>query len=271
MSNTDINRLLEIMERLRDPESGCPWDLKQTFRSVAPYTLEEAFEVVDAIESGDTAELQDELGDLLFQVVLHARIAQESAEFDFADVVRSICDKMIRRHPHVFGGVEYLDEDALRAAWERQKQREWTEKRDDGQGSLMEGVAKALPALVRAEKLQRRAARASFDWQRPEPVMEKIREELVECAQAMENNLGHSDLEEEVGDLLFSCVNLSRHLQVDAEQALRGANAKFERRFRYVELGLARQGLVPGVRVRERMEALWEASKLADKKASDDA
>ena len=271
MSDTDIDRLLDIMERLRDPESGCPWDLKQTFRSVAPYTLEEAFEVVEAIEGGDPAQLRDELGDLLFQVVFHARMAQERAEFDFAGVVRGVCDKMIRRHPHVFGDVEHADDDALRAAWERQKQRERADRRGGGHASLMEGVAKVLPALVRAEKLQRRAARAAFDWQRPEPVMEKIREELAECARAMESNAGHPALEEEIGDLLFSCVNLARHLRVDAEQALRGANAKFERRFRFVEQGLAQQGLAPGARVRERMEALWEASKQAEKKESDDA
>lgn len=271
MTDTDINRLLGIMERLRDPKSGCPWDLKQTFRSVAPYTLEEAFEVVEAIENGDMAELREELGDLLFQVVLHARMAEEDSEFEFADVVRCICDKMIRRHPHVFGDLECADEDALRAAWERQKQREWAEKKDGEQGSLMEGVAMALPALVRAEKLQRRAARVAFDWQQPEPVMEKIREELVECAQAMESGAGQLALEEEVGDLLFSCVNLARHLRVDAEQALRRANAKFERRFRYVEQGLARQGLVPEARVRKRMEALWEASKRAEKNVCDDA
>jgi len=261
MPDSNINRLLEIMGRLRDPDSGCPWDLKQTFRSVAPYTLEEAFEVVEAIEGGDPVELQEELGDLLFQVVFHARMGQERAEFDFADVVRGICDKMIRRHPHVFDQVEHGDEEALRNAWELEKQRERAQKRSGGQDSLMEGVARALPALVRAEKLQRRAARGAFDWQRPEPVLEKVREELAECADALESGVGHRALEEEVGDLLFSCVNLARHLRVDAEQALRGANAKFERRFRFVEQGLARQGVKPGERARERMEALWEESK----------
>jgi len=266
MSQSDIERLLEIMARLRDPESGCPWDLKQTFRSVAPYTLEEAFEVVEAIESGDPAELRDELGDLLFQVVFHARMAQERGEFAFSGVVQGICDKMIRRHPHVFADVEHADEEALRAAWEGEKQREREQKRGRESGSLMEGVARALPALVRAEKLQRRAARGAFDWQRPEPVLEKVREELDECAEALESGAGHRALEEEVGDLLFSCVNLARHLRVDAEQALRGANAKFERRFRCVEQGLAREGLKPGGQARERMEALWEASKREEEK-----
>lgn len=261
-SDADIERLLSIMRRLRDPGSGCPWDTRQTFRSVAPYTLEEAFEVVDAIEYGDLDELCEELGDLLFQVVFHARMAEEQGAFGFPDVVRSICDKMIRRHPHVFDDIEHMDDAALRKAWEQQKHRERAGKRGaGGHGSLMEGVAKALPALVRAEKLQRRAARGAFDWDRPEPVLNKVREELKECAQVMEGDQGQAALQEEIGDLLFSCVNLARHLGVEAEQALRGANVKFERRFRFVERGLERAGLAPGNDTRERMETLWETAK----------
>ncbi len=257
----DIQELLAIMRRLRDPQHGCPWDIRQDFRSIAPYTLEEAFEVVDAIEQGDMDELRDELGDLLLQVVFHARMAEEEARFTFRDVVQSICDKMLRRHPHVFGDVEHADEDALHAAWERQKQHERRHKSNDGADSLMDGVALALPALVRAEKLQKRAARGGFDWDRPEPVLEKIAEELRECADALAGSAPRQALEEEVGDLLFSCVNLARHLKVDAEQALRRANGKFERRFRAVERGLQADGLKPAVQRRERMEALWQAAK----------
>jgi ATP diphosphatase len=258
----DIEELLGIMRRLRDPQNGCPWDARQDFRSIAPYTLEEAFEVVEAIERGDLEELREELGDLLLQVVFHARMAEEQGRFAFRDVVRGICDKMLRRHPHVFGDVEHKDEDALRAAWERQKQRERRSKGNDGPESLMDGVALALPALVRAEKLQRRAGRGGFDWDTPEPVLEKVAEELDECAQALAGGDSRQALEDEVGDLLFSCVNLARHLKVDAEQALRRSSAKFERRFRHVEQGLMAQGLEPGVAQRERMETLWQAAKL---------
>jgi ATP diphosphatase len=256
--------LLAIMRRLRDPGGGCPWDLRQTFRTVAPYTLEEAHEVVDAIERGDTRELCGELGDLLFQVVFHARMAEEQGWFDFADVVEGICAKMVRRHPHVFGDERHADEEALHAAWEREKHRERSERRDGPAGSLLEGVALALPALVRTEKLQRRAARGGFDWQAPEPVLEKIREELDECARAMQAGEDHAALEEETGDLLFSCVNLARHLGIDAEQALRRANAKFERRFRRVEQGLQERGLATHAGVQELMETLWEAAKSED-------
>lgn len=183
--DSDITRLLAIMARLRDPQDGCPWDTRQTFRSVAPYTLEEAFEVVDAIERDDLVEVRDELGDLLFQVVFHARMAEEQGAFDFGDVVFAICEKMIRRHPHVFEDVVHADDDALRAAWDKQKHQERAKRPGTEQVSLMDGVAQVLPALMRAEKLQRRAARAGFDWPRPEPVLQKIREELDECAEAM--------------------------------------------------------------------------------------
>lgn len=259
-----MERLLQIMRRLRDPQGGCPWDLQQDFRSIATYTLEEAYEVVDAIERDDLEDLPDELGDLLLQVVFHAQMASEADHFEFSDVVERICDKMIRRHPHVFGDVVHADEDAVHAAWERQKHAERADKRGHDRGSLLDGVATALPALVRAEKLQRRAARGGFDWERPEPVIEKIREELDECADALEQAAPKSVLEEEIGDLLFSCVNLARHLKVDAEQALRSANAKFERRFRAVEAGLGQQDLAPSADQRDRMEALWKAVKEAE-------
>ncbi len=249
------------MRRLRDPQTGCPWDVRQDFRSIAPYTLEEAYEVVDAIEQGDREELRDELGDLLLQVVFHARMAEEEGCFAFPDVVRSICDKMLRRHPHVFGDVEHADEDVLHAAWERQKRHERRSKGDARADSLLDGVARALPSLLRAEKLQKRAARGGFDWDRPEPVLEKVAEELRECADALADAQDPRMLEEEVGDLLFSCVNLARHLKVDAEQALRRANGKFERRFRAVEAGLRAEGLEPSVDQRERMESLWQADK----------
>ncbi len=260
--STGIEQLLVIMRLLRDPEGGCPWDLKQDFRSIATYTLEEAYEVVDAIERDELEDLPDELGDLLLQVVFHAQMGREEGRFGFSDVVDRICDKMIRRHPHVFGEVGHADDNALHAAWERQKHAERAAKRGYGQGSLLEGIAAALPALVRAEKLQRRAARGGFDWDHAGPVLDKIREELDECAGAMAENGPRSALEEEIGDLLFSCVNLARHLKVDAEQALRAANAKFERRFKSVELGLRTEGLTPGVEQRERMEALWTAAKV---------
>ncbi len=263
--SSGIEQLLTIMRRLRDPDNGCPWDLKQDFHSIAPYTLEEAYEVVDAIERGELEDLPDELGDLLLQVVFHAQMGQEAGRFGFSDVVGSICDKMIRRHPHVFGDVRHLDDDSLHAAWERQKHSERTHRRGDSQGGLLEGIAVALPALVRAEKLQRRASRGGFDWDHAEPVLDKIREELDECTAAMVDNAPKAALNEEIGDLLFSCVNLARHLKVDAEQALRMANAKFERRFHAVELGLRSEGLAPGVEQRDRMEDLWKAAKLERK------
>lgn len=261
MSTSAIESLLEIMRRLRDPQSGCPWDVKQTFRTVAPYTLEEAYEVVDAIERDDSDDIRDELGDLLFQVVFHAQIAAEQGDFDFADVTGGICEKMIRRHPHVFADVTHDDDDALRAAWEQQKHAERSEKQGGEHGSLMNGVTKGLPALVRAEKIQRRAARVGFDWEHARPVIHKIREELDECTEAMSREQGLEKLHEEVGDLLFSCVNLARHLKVDAEQALRDANRKFEQRFRFIENRLQDQGLALGPDVRDAMETHWEEAK----------
>jgi ATP diphosphatase len=259
-----IQDLLEIMARLRDPESGCPWDVKQTFSTVLPYTLEEAYEVAEAIENEDMDGLRDELGDLLFQVVFHARMAEEGGSFGFSDVVRAICDKMIRRHPHVFGEVRFENEEQLRASWEREKARERERKRQRPHGSLLDGVAQSLPALVRAEKLQRRAARVGFDWDDVAGVLEKVREELEECRGTLAEDAGAAQRVHEVGDLLFSCVNLARHLGVDAEQALRAANHRFEHRFGQVESGLRAQGREPSLAERAEMERLWEEAKAGE-------
>lgn len=255
-----IETLLTIMARLRDPQGGCPWDLQQSFRTVLPYTLEEAYEVAEAIENGDLEGLRDELGDLLFQVVFHARMAEEEGAFDFPDVVRAICEKMIRRHPHVFGEVDLKDEPAVRAHWEREKAAERADKGTAG-GGVLAGVAQALPALVRAEKLQRRAARVGFDWDSVEGVFAKVEEELAECRETLSAHADPTERVHEIGDLLFSCVNLARHLGVDAEQALRAANHRFEHRFARVELGLQAQGLQASPEAREEMERQWELAK----------
>ena len=258
-----IADLLDIMARLRDPVAGCPWDLKQSFETIAPYTLEEAYEVADAIAHGDMPELREELGDLLFQVVFHARMAEEAGHFGFGDVVNAICAKMIRRHPHVFAGVAYATEEELRDAWEAEKRAEREAKTGPAAGAL-DGVAAALPALLRAEKLQRRAARVGFDWPDAAGVLEKCREELDEIASARSAGLAHPQLAEEVGDLLFSCVNLARHLGVEAEQALRAAGAKFERRFRAMEQALADTGTPVGEADLATLDAAWERVKAAE-------
>ncbi|EXJ14734.1 nucleoside triphosphate pyrophosphohydrolase [Imhoffiella purpurea] len=259
--DTSIDELLEIMARLRDPRSGCPWDLEQTFATILPYTLEEAYEVAEAIEKADMPALRDELGDLLLQVVFHARMAEEEGLFDFDQVARSICDKMIRRHPHVFGDVDLAGPDAVLANWERIKADERTSKRDESADGVLSGVAQALPALLRAEKLQRRAARVGFDWDAVDGVLDKVAEELDECRATLDERMPHAERVHEVGDLLFSCVNLARHLGVDAEQALRAANHRFESRFAKVESGLRERGLAPSVETREEMERLWEHAK----------
>jgi MazG family protein len=258
-----IDDLLDIMARLRDPVAGCPWDLKQSFETVAPYTLEEAYEVADAIARHDMAELREELGDLLFQVVFHARMAEEAGHFAFAGVVDAICAKMIRRHPHVFAGVAYATDEELREAWDAEKRAERAAKAGPAAGAL-DGVAAALPALLRAEKLQRRAARVGFDWPDAAGVLAKCREELAEIEAAWAEGLGREALADEVGDLLFSCVNLARHLGVEAEQALRGASAKFERRFRGMEQALAAAGTPMGEADLAGMDAAWERVKAAE-------
>jgi len=256
-----LDDLLKILERLRDPTGGCPWDRQQDFRSLLPYVLEEAYEVAEAIDQGDMVGLRDELGDLLFQIAFQARLGQEAGLFDFTQLVDAICAKMIRRHPHVFAEMELEDASAVTAHWERIKAEERSHKAAASPQGLLDGVAQALPALVRAEKLQRRAARGGFDWDRATEVLDKVREEVEECAATLVEGVSHQARVHEVGDLLFVAVNLARHLGVDAEQALRVANHRFESRFRYIEQALHAQGRVPGVENRGEMEQLWAAAK----------
>jgi MazG family protein len=254
-----IDELLRLMARLRAPEGGCPWDLQQTFATVAPYTIEEAYEVADAIERGEMAELREELGDLLFQVVFHAQMASEAGAFGFDEVVAGIVEKMTRRHPHVFGGEQVTDASEQTERWEEQKARERSAKAETDP-SLLDDVPRALPALSRAHKLQKRAARAGFDWPGIEGVFEKVQEEIEELR--AELDVGDSDrLADELGDLLFSCVNLARHAGVDPETALRGANAKFERRFRAVEEQVRAGGHRPEELDLEALDAHWESVK----------
>lgn len=250
-SESNIERLVAIMARLRDPERGCDWDVAQDFSTIAPYTIEEAYEVADAIARGDMADLQDELGDLLFQVVFHSRIAEEAGLFALRDVVASISDKMERRHPHVFGG----SDGGHAQHWERLKA---IERQAKGDAGALDGVAAGLPALLRAEKLQKRAARTGFDWPDPSGARAKIDEEIAEIEAA-----SPAEREEEIGDLLFAVVNWSRHLGVDPEAALRLANAKFERRFKAMEAE-AGDGFV-GLEL-EAKEALWVSAKRAEKR-----
>lgn len=265
MSNTPLqpmSELLGIMARLRDPETGCPWDVEQDFSTIAPYTIEEAYEVADAIERKDMPDLQDELGDLLLQVVFHAQMAKEAGLFDFDDVCRSINDKMIRRHPHVFGGASERDTEAQNQAWEEQKAQERKQK-NKGE-SLLDDVPVALPALKRAQKLQKRAATVGFDWPDADRVLEKVQEEIGEVRDAIMHN-DQSAIDEEVGDLLFVCTNLGRKLKVDVESATRSANAKFERRFRHIETTLVAQKRTTSEASLEEMEALWDEAKRIEK------
>ncbi len=254
----EIAALLEIMARLRNPAGGCPWDREQTFATIAPYTIEEAYEVAGTIEDEDWAHLKEELGDLLFQVVFHARMAEERGLFAFPDVVDAIVSKMISRHPHVFGGAQTPETSAAQTtAWEELKRKERALKHS----SLLDDVPRALPALTRAEKLQKRAGSVGFDWESAPKVVEKIAEEAGEIAEAQAAGADPAKLEEEVGDLLFVVANLARHLKVDPEKALRGANAKFVRRFKYIEAGLAKVGRTPDGASLEEMEALWQEAK----------
>lgn len=259
-----LARLTEIMRRLRAPD-GCPWDREQTFESIAPYTLEEAFEVAEAIRTGDRAELADELGDLLLQVVYHAQMADEEGAFDIQTVIDGISDKMIRRHPHVFGG-ESGDKSAAQqtADWEKIKAAERAAKGITKTPRTLDGVALALPALTRAVKLQNRAARVGFDWPDTAHVLDKITEETQELVEASSSG-DQAHLEEEFGDLIFVMANLARHLKIDPEAALRGANGKFERRFQAIEDALAEGGRVPADSTLEEMDALWDAAKAAER------
>jgi len=261
-SMSQIESLLEIMEILRDPQTGCPWDLKQTYKTIVPHTLEEVYEVIDAIENGDIADLREELGDLLFQVVFYAQIGKEREDFNFADVVAGISEKLIRRHPHVFNG-KIMNESELSASWDQFKRDERLKKnKKKGKNeSLMDNIPLVLPALTRAAKIQNRAAKAGFDWQTIEPVWKKFQEEMDEIHEAINDNMGQDKIEDELGDLLCVCVNLARHLKVDPEKALRRSNTKFERRFRYIEAGLAATGKTPEESPLEEMDALWEEAK----------
>ena len=257
-----IERLLEIMRRLRDPETGCPWDIEQDFDSIAPYTIEEAYEVADAIERRDWSELEGELGDLLLQSVYHTAMGEEAGHFTFQSVVRNISNKMVARHPHVFGD-ESRDKSAEQQTvdWEVIKA---AERAGKAQRGTLDGVAIGLPALMRAVKLQKRAARVGFDWPDIDQVIDKITEEAAELVEARET-LSHAEVTEEFGDMLFVMANLGRHLGVDPEEALRAANAKFTRRFEGVERRLADMGKTPDQSDLAEMDALWDAEKAAEK------
>lgn len=259
MKPGDMQRLLDIMQQLRDPAGGCPWDLQQTYRTIVPHTIEEAYEVADAIERDDYAELQDELGDLLFQVVFYAQLAKEEERFGFADVVQSICDKLERRHPHVFGDRQVADADEQTRHWEQLKADERRAKAEQSlPHSVLDGIAHTLPAVTVAHKLQKRAAQVGFDWPEPQGVMDKVREELREIEQAWADPAQRA---EEIGDLLFTCVNLARHAGVDSETVLRQANRKFEARFRAMEQRVAETGKILQEASVEEMEMAWEAVK----------
>ena len=269
MSAKDITRLLEIMARLRDPQGGCPWDLQQTFATIAPYTIEEAYEVADAIDRGDLDDLKDELGDLLLQVVFHARMAEEQGAFGFGDVVEAISDKMTRRHPHVFAGMSIADSDALNAMWDAEKKKERIARQGaDADASALAGIARGLPEWQRAVKLQKKAASVGFDWPSHAEVIDKLHEEIAEvraefdAREAAPGDVSVQDrLEEEIGDLLFVAANLSRHAKVDPGAALRRANHKFEARFRAMELLAEADGAALAGQMLEAQDRYWERAK----------
>lgn len=270
----DIARLIEIMARLRDPHTGCPWDVEQTFATIAPYTIEEAYEVADAIERGDMVDLADELGDLLLQTVYHAQMAQEGGHFEFGDVVYAITRKMIRRHPHVFGDERVRGQKLAKGIWEKIKAQEKAERAAahrasgaegaDNAPSILDEVPRALPALTRALKLQKRAATVGFDWDTAPPVLAKIREEFEEIAERVEQG-DEVGIAEEFGDLLFAMVNLARHLDVEPEAALEATNLKVIGRFRAIEQRLAAQGSSVDEATLEQMDAIWDAIKAEEK------
>ena len=259
-----MDELLKIMARLRDPDKGCPWDVEQTFATIAPYTIEEAYEVAQAIDAGDMEALKGELGDLLFQVVFHARMAEEAGHFDFDEVVKSVAEKMIRRHPHVWGEAQVDSAAAQTAAWEDHKAAERAADPASESASVLEDVPLALPALLRAEKLQKRAARVGFDWPEVGPVVDKIKEEIAELSAALAEPSGRDKVAEEVGDLLFAVVNLARHIDVAPEEALRRSSQKFARRFRHIEATLAAAGRKVSETSLDELEALWREAKKQD-------
>ncbi|MBX4951401.1 nucleoside triphosphate pyrophosphohydrolase [Rhizobium binae] len=269
----DISRLIEIMAALRHPDTGCPWDIEQNFQTIKPYTIEEAYEVSDAIERGDMDDLCDELGDLLLQVVFHARMAEEAGEFSFGDVVNAITTKMIRRHPHVFARSEADTPDAVKIQWDEIKQaekRERAERRsrrgitEDFKGGFLGSVQRSFPALTEALKLQERAAKVGFDWSAPEPILDKIEEEIGELRMALRDG-DRAKVSDELGDLIFAVVNIGRHVNADPEQALRGTNTKFRRRFNHIELVLEAEGATLEGATLERMEEIWQAAKAIER------
>ena len=267
MTERPIDRILRIMTALRTPETGCPWDLQQDFKSIAPYTLEEAYEVVDAIERGDMDDLKDELGDLLLQVVFHARMAEETGQFDFDDVATAISDKMERRHPHVFADNDADTPEAINQNWEDIKAAEKAAKgKTNTESSLLDDVPLSLPAMSRAVKLQKRAARIGFDWNEAEPIFDKLQEEVGELLEAMQN--GDEDaIEDEFGDILFVVANLGRHLKLDPEKALRRGNAKFTRRFKSLEQQARDSDAT--IQTLDDYEVFWQRAKAAEKQDAD--
>ncbi|MBY3235843.1 MULTISPECIES: nucleoside triphosphate pyrophosphohydrolase [Rhizobium] len=269
----DISRLIEIMAALRHPETGCPWDIVQNFETIKPYTIEEAYEVSDAIERGDMDDLCDELGDLLLQVVFHARMAEEAGEFSFGDVVNAITAKMIRRHPHVFARSAADTPDAVKRQWDEIKQaekRERTERRsrrgitEDFNSGFLGSVQRSFPALTEALKLQERAAKVGFDWSAPEPILDKIEEEIGELRVALREG-DQAKVSDELGDLIFAVVNIGRHVKADPEQAVRGTNTKFRRRFSHIEQVLEAEGETLEEATLERMEEIWQAAKAIER------
>ncbi|MCK3777717.1 nucleoside triphosphate pyrophosphohydrolase [Ensifer sesbaniae] len=269
----DIQRLLDIMAALRQPETGCPWDIVQTFETIKPYTIEEAYEVADAIERGDMHDLCDELGDLLLQVVFHARMAEEAGDFAFGDVVEAVTRKMIRRHPHVFARSDADTPEAVKLQWDQIKQAEKAERQarrtkhglaPDAAKSHLGSVQRSFPALVEALKLQERAAKVGFDWSEPEPILDKIEEEIGELRQALREK-DRAKVSDELGDLIFAVVNIGRHVGTDPEMALRGTNTKFRRRFAHIERELEAGGETLDNATLERMEELWQAAKAIER------
>ena len=261
---SSISRLIKVMECLRDPVNGCPWDIDQTFETIAPYTIEESYEVVDAIERKDMGDLKDELGDLLLQVVYHAQIARELGEFNFEEVARASTDKMVRRHPHVFAKKQFPTTDTHNTVWEDQKELERTKSKKLNARGALTGVAKGLPALLRAQKLQERAARVNFDWATAEAALQKLKEEIEELDAEMsvvDTSRDKQLLLEEIADVLFSAVNVSRKLDINPETALRYGNRKFEKRFKYIEEKLSSLGKEPKNASLEEMEAYWREAK----------
>jgi MazG family protein len=260
----NLQKLLDIMAQLRDPKDGCAWDVEQTFETIAPYTVEEAYEVAEAIDNNDMDALKDELGDLMFQAVFHARMAEEAGYFNFSDVIDAISDKMIRRHPHVFGDENYRDAEEQTVAWEEQKARERAEKK---QKSILDGVTVGLPALTRAVKLQKRAARVGFDWPSTSGVIDKLNEEMLEFSEELiADKQDQEKIEEEFGDMMFVYANLARHLKIDPEQALKKANNKFTRRFNKIEQEIVNKESSFGQYSLNELEEFWQQAKIEEKK-----